>query len=294
VKFPIVEEIGNKLTALNGEVSSFYEVRAPDLDQERDLEVFYASIKRNLLNLKSEDAYKMYYLDRKIYLSTKALDFPVSKHILINHEKALSLFVATDFYSDFEFFEDFYISGGTYNRIFSVKDLPEEITPNRLMELGNFVICFRKVERKKARGLLDFRRRIHFSSMFQNLRNIDSENSFKDSEQLLENITRGEDSLFDVEIFFLVKGESKFSLEENTLDLVKNAESMDLTLRLETRALPYFFCNILPGVTPKFERKLPVPGGYLSKLLPLHRDSVMNEGIEFESTSGTRVIASNY
>ncbi len=287
--FPLFSIDKNSLTSIKGDESSFYKITPPDLEQIEDIELFLSSVQEWLVALDASHFFKFYSHKNSIYLNTNfdELDIPNSKCVSCN--RPLDLFFKDGLYSEINFYEDYHLFNQIYGRILSVKDLPDDLPINHLSGIGDFVINLQKIDSVKARESLNLKRRLHFSSLFKNIRNIESENSYKEAETILEDVIKGMEALFNVEIFFILRAKAKDELDQLTKDALRRAKEFDLTLRIESSGNSYFFANILPGVKPTFKRKLLIPASYLKTMLPLHGDFVMDDGITFLSKNANKI-----
>ena len=287
--FPVFSSEQNKLTSLKGEVGYFFKVESIDMEMLRDKEAFYSDVQAKLLSLEPNEIYRFYELEGITYLYTSNKKPNLEGMRLISQNNPLEIFFEGNTHSSIDFYEDYFVSGERYGRILSVSEFPELAKANELNQFGNFVLSFRKIDPVKSVGKLKFKRRIHFSGLFQGIRNIESEESFKEADTLLEKITKWQDALFEVEVFFILKASNKTLLDEKTESLIKKAKVKGLLLRTESLALTYFFANIVVGVVPTFKRKHLVPASFLKCLIPFSGERFMDKGMSFLSKSGKKL-----
>jgi len=198
-------------------------------------------------------------------------------------ESPLKTFFEGDVFSSVDFYKDSFLFQGKFSRIFSVREFPESILPSELARFGDYVLSFKKVDTERAIRKLKFKRRLHFSSLFAGIRNIESETSFKECDELLERLTKSEEALFETEFFFILKANSKDDLDLKTKNLLEQTRIKGLLLRLETLGLTYFFTNLIPGVLPTFKRSHLMPASFLKFLIPMETEKIMNEGMTIYS-----------
>ena len=287
--FPVFSSEQNKLTSLKGEVGYFFKVESIDMEMLRDKEAFYSDVQAKLLSLESKEIYRFYELEGMTYLYTSNKKPNLEGMKLVSQNNPLEIFFEENTHSSIDFYEDYFVSGERYGRILSVSEFPELAKANELNQFGNFVLSFRKIDPVKSVGKLKFKRRIHFSGLFQGIRNIESEESFKEADTLLEKITKWQDALFEVEVFFILKASNKTLLDEKTESLIKKAKVKGLLLRTESLALTYFFANAVVGVVPTFKRKHLVPASFLKCLIPFSGERFMDKGMSFLSKSGKKL-----
>lgn len=287
--FPVFSTYENKLISLKGEVGYFFKVESIDTEMLRDAEAFYGDVQAKLLSLESKEIYRFYQLGGVTYLYTSNQRSNLEGMKFIPENDPLSVFFEGGSHSSIDFYEDYFVSGEKYRRILSVSEFPELAGINELNQFGDFTLSFRKIDPLKSVGKLKFKRRIHFSSLFQGIRNIESEESFKEADGLLERITKGQDALFEVEAFFILKAPNKTLLDSQTEEVLKKAKVKGLILRTETLALTYFFANSVVGVVPTFKRKHLMPASFLKCLIPFSGERYMDKGMTFFSKRGKKL-----
>ncbi len=290
--FPILEINEGEITSIKGDVSKMFEIETPDLSQVGDagkasLLSFFQS---ELRNLSVDDFYKIYYLNDKLYLNTTDKDMEHLGGKLRSIKTPLSLFLGElNIFQDIEIFDDYLIINQKYLRLLSLKEMPRTIDPQFFESFGDFVIHLKKIDPVQAKKKLDRKRKLHFSLTLEVLRNIESEKAFKESEELLELVMTGEEIVFNFEGWFIVSGETKFVLDENTKELKQRANLQDFELLTEVRSLGLFYSSILPGVKPLFKRIQFVTSSFLSGLMPFPSESLMSSGIGLISPKGRKV-----
>ena len=122
------------------------------------------------------------------------------------------------------------------------------------------------------------------------MRDLDSENAYYQSEDLLNEVTTDNKAPFWLSAFFLFAPRRKEALDQQTDRLLAEFKGKNGSLFKEERALSYFYQCLVPGVAPSFKRKLDLPSDYLAYLIPLHRDFVFEDGLELSSRSGSQSI----
>ncbi len=280
-----VEE--NKLTSLNGEVSTFFEIFGPDLEglDINAVDRIFTDLEKNLIN--TEAVFKFYWLSGKLYLNCFG-DFSLEHGKIIPRNEPVATFLRQE-QARVRFYDNYLTLGNDYLRILSVEDFPETIQRFEANSYPDFVMCFKKIPKVAAKNKINFKRKLHFSALFKGMRDLDSENAYYQSEDLLNEVTTDNKALFLVECFFLVRAKTKEALDQQTDRLLAEFKGKNGLLFKEERALSYFYQSLVPGVPPSFKRKLDLPSDYLTYLIPLHRDVVFEEGLELSSRSGKPV-----
>jgi type IV secretory pathway VirB4 component len=284
--FPILEINEGEITSIKGDVSRLFKIETPDFSQMGDAEKasLLFSFQSELRNLSEDEFYRIYYLNDKLYLNTsdKSVEYFGGNLHLVS--KPLSMLLGDlNVFQDIEIFDDYLIVGQKYLRLLSLKEMPRTIDSQFLESFGDFVIHLKKIDPVEAKKKLDRKRKLHFSLTLSALRNIESEKAFQESEDLLEFVMIGEESVFNIEGWFVVTADSKFSLDEKTQELKKRANLQDFDLFTEIRSLGLFFSSIIPGVRPLFKRTQLVTSSFLSGLMPFPTEYLMSSGISLLS-----------
>lgn len=282
---PLFDESGSKLTSLKGEVSYFYEFKPKDLEAV-DRESAWQEIERfeDMLT-QTKGVVKVYSLGGRAYLNLfnqddlggverAEVDFPLSK--LCNCDKI-------------HFYENYLTAGYEFIRVMSVKEFPDSLSLFETNSFPDYVIHLKRVEKIKAKERINLRRKLHFSSLYKAMRDIESEEAYKQSEELLGDITTDRRSLFEAEMFFIVRGRTKEELDQKSDAFKLDFEGKNGELIVEERGLSFFFKGLIPGVMPSFKRRLDPPSDYLSLLIPHHQDFLYSKGISFNARSGKEI-----
>lgn len=284
---PLFETQYNRLTSLKGEVSSFFEVLPPDFEQidaDSCLKIV-REIERSLMNL--DDVLKVYWMNRKLYLNTFS-DFEISYGEMIPCCDPVGTFLPESM-GEINYYENYLTVGSEFQRVMSLKEFPECIGIMDTFDYPDFVMHLRRYNPIKAKNKLNLKRKIHFSALFKGMRDLESENAYSEAESLLEDVTRNDRALFDVEVFFLLRACTKDELDQTTKDFVEHFKLLGASFVREERGLSFFHQSAIPGVGPSFKRELPVPSDYLSHFIPMNRDYVMEIGMSLHARSGSEV-----
>lgn len=284
----------DKLISLSGVESRFFKLTPPDLEQMSadQRSQSYQRLESDLRLADFGKTFKVYYLNGQSYINVceKA---SLGDCKLTPESNPLEVFFETELYSNIEFFENYLTLNGKFLRVVTLTKAPLEVFPNLLHDLSegafSFVLHLKRVEARDAKKKLNLRRKIHFSGLFKSIKDIESENAYSESEGLLEEITKGEISLFKMECFFIVEALNLSDLNCRTSALVEGLKSIDAKGLIEGKALPVIYRSLIMGVSPLFHREIEVPSDYLSYLIPYHQDFLMNEGFELTSLRNNRL-----
>ncbi len=291
MNFPLYSMDGHKLTSLKGEVSSFYELLREDIEQmdSDTLEGYLSSLKLDLSSLKSSSFFKVYNINGSAFVNTDSEIDNISDLQFIPCVSPLEVLFENGIHSTIDFYDDYFVCNGSYNKILSVKSFSSELEISELQDLADSVLSFRRIDNVEAKSKLNLKRKLHFGQLFENIKNIDSENAYQEAEDLLEDISHQEDSLFIVELFFLLKDSSKESVDKKAKDLINELKSKDCEVLIESRALATVFNSLVPGVRPLFLRDHLCPASYLVHLFPLKKDLLQDSGIKLFSKRGKEI-----
>jgi type IV secretory pathway VirB4 component len=285
MKFPLFETIENKLVSLTGETSYLWRLTPPDLEQVEDKSSYYSSIEESIILNKTEWA-KFYYIDGQHWFNSKEeLKNPnISSEVELN---PLSI-LFKEANSEIELFDNYFVLNNRFYQLLSVETFMDQISITDL-ENCNFCLMFEKIKANTAKNKLQLNRRMHFSSTLKNIRDIESEKSYQESEDLLENVITGETEVYRSEMFFIVDGVTKKDLDDKSKELIEYINSLSGKLRIEGRGLSFFLNSIIPGVRPSLKRHKLMPSTYMSELIPLSCEEVASKGMKLSSRKGKPV-----
>lgn len=284
---PLFSVKNHELISLNGEHSFFYNIIPPDMDgmDEVTQERICLDLETDIIN--TEGSFKIYKIRDALYLNTfgkitlpkgkmEAQDKPVAT--FLGREDALA-----------QFYDNYLTVGNEFIRILSFKDFPSNLDRLETLCWHEFVIHFKKIPKIEAKNKINMKRKLHFSSLFKGMRDLDSENAYQQAENLLDEVTSDEKGLFLVEMFLVLKASTKEALDAITDQTLYDFKGKGAKLMVEERGLSYLYQCLIPGVPASFKRAIEVPSDYLAYLMPYHRDFVMDKGLELKSRQGRSV-----
>ncbi len=284
---PLFQVNGNELTSLKGEVSSFFEIKPPDMEgfDEKSQEQIFIELENDVIN--TDGLVKLYWLNQKLYLNCFS-DVALSHGEVLAQEKPIATFLGRDD-ARIHFYDNYLTCGTEFIRVLSLKDYPASLDRFEVNNWPDFVLTFKKIPKLEAKSKINFKRKLHFSALFKGMRDLDSENAYYQAENLFDDVTTDNKALFKAEIFFLLKSSTKEQLDKLTEKMIYEFKGKGAELFVEERGLSYLFQQLVPGVPANFKRSVEVPSDYLSYLVPFHRDFAMGEGLELKSRSGQSV-----
>ncbi len=282
---------GSKLSSLKGEESFFFKYLPPDLEQVSlaECEEKLQALENDLLTCDLGEWVKIYSIAGRCYINSSCAP-KLGEAQVVPHDCPLDTFVGKTPWGDVEFYEDYLTMGGNFWRLISIKNPPASLLENSLQQYGDYVLCLKRFSTAEARAKLDFRRRIHFSGLFKGIKDITSENAYKEAEATLEGLADGSHALFACEVFFVLKSITKSGLDEVTAHFQDTMKGLDCQIIVEARGMSYFFQTLVPGVAPSFKRQMLVTSDYLTGLIPFQRDHLMDvvdQGLTLKARSYT-------
>ena len=301
IDFPIIEETGNQLLSIRGNRSSFYKIELPDLEQlsPHYLEEFFNGIGRDLCLLESQCYYKFFSLGGSAYLETDSCEkFKFSSMRTLPQDNPLKIFFGkSEIISDVGIYDDYLNYNGQYVRLLSALEFSGASYPNIIPHGVDYVLTVKRISQRNALSKLERIRSSHFSSFFKKKRDLSGEGTYEQAENLLKKIIHKEESLFKVELFFLLKSSSLEELHFQTHDLQNELALRGIKLFIEGQSLvkiksglAHLFTELIPGVYPHLELRTHLnKSGHLRYLLPSHASRLMDTGVSFHDQEGGEV-----
>lgn len=294
IVFPIVEVNQNKIVSIDGNVSRFYKLVPPDLEQMAPIskESFFAGLASSLDTLDEKAYFKFYRINGNSYLETNSNRSPSLSNVEVNGlDRPLKvLFGDNGLFSDIGIYDDYLSFNGRYLRILSVLEFSEnEIDENYIPRDVNYVLFVKKSSKEKSISKLERIRTGHLAGFFKNKRDISSEGTYNQAENLIFDLVHGNELLFEIELFFLVEAHSIERLNQKTLEFHSEMQSLGVKLLIEGQSvkklksgLGRIFNEIVPGVRPTNNLRVHLDKtGHLKFLIPLRRSHLMENGIRF-------------
>lgn len=308
----IIKEIeGAKITDFQGGKSVVFEILPQDCEQMTD-EVFSSwksslitclnqlpipeekgiSGLQKLLGMKEELShwYKFYSIGEKIFLNTthEPVGLPLCQ-LKPAPEAFVNLLGAEDFYSDVLIQDDYVHFNSTYLRMINLYEMPKLVENFELQRLADLLISFKKIHPDAAKRRISTQRKLHHANLYKSMRNLESEASYVEAEKMTEAMMLGEELMFIVEGWFLIKAPSLEELNKKTQALIAELKQRDIVFLIESESLSSLFPSTIFGMEPLFKRAHECPTSYMVDILPLKKDTLMPEGYEFTTQDGIDV-----
>ena len=181
-------------------------------------------------------------------------------------------------------------TGGQYLRFVRLREFPQEIADQgHFNHLGNLLMAIRPITTSNASIKLEQKRRILHTNNSGKFANYRSEEGEEQAEELLAKIQLGEEALFEVEYWFWILTDSEIELQSKTRELLEYFRHHDGKVAIEDIGATEAFLNFVPGVVPSFINPTIVPSNCLLGFMPLSKDHLHNEGVEFHSVDDNPV-----
>src|SRR5690606_12140732 len=105
-------------------------------------------------------------------------------------------------------------------RMINFYGMPKQVNPGDLQSLGDYVIFFRKIDPDMAKRRINTQRKLHHANLYKAMRNLESEASYLEAEEMTQNLMMGEEMMFETEGWFLIKGSSLNELNLKASELI--------------------------------------------------------------------------
>ena len=306
MNFPITR-IEDERVFIGEKASWFYRLKSIDVEHLSNdgVEGLFEGVKNSLNSLKNNDEgfskltltkesnhfYKIYSLNEKCFVSTDDETFSVNGvKNEIEKDPVFSIFNDTDFLGAIEFDKDHFVLNGKYWRFINLYEVPAKLNFLQLSQIGDYFLTFRKYPVEEAKKLSGRIRNVNQITSDQTyIRNITSENAFRESETVLEDLIQGDENLFDFCLWYVVREDNKVSLDLETRRISSAISRLDARGLVETVGLSTILESFVPGTYPNFKRSHHATSSYLACSIPFTTQEVHRGGIEFSSQGGGAV-----
>ena len=292
--FPIVQVDGNKIISTEGVQSCFYKINPSDLEQfdPRERANFWEHISNWMNHLDGKEWFKLYFQNGNAYINSSVSDLSVPSGLsILPVKRPLKTFFGHDeIISDVCFYDNYLTYNGDYVRILSVVEFPDSDVDEGFLPHGvDYVLNFRRIEKEKSIQKIENIRQNHLSSFSKQKRDISGEGTYAQAEDLLENFIFDRESLFEMELYFIVKASSSDELNIKTKQLSTYLLGKGLKTFVEGQdplkgksGLGVIFSDLIPGVRPKFNLRNHLDKtSHLMFLLPFSKSRLMKNGVVF-------------
>jgi hypothetical protein len=297
--FPIARISKNGIISTKGHKSYFYKLDCLDLDQMnlKERKSFYDEVGFKLNSMASSSFYRFYRINSKSYLNT-SMDGDIAFGCEPCNNPLEVFFEGEELYSNLGIYDDYLSYNGLYKRVISIKNFKQiEFSLENLPQGIDYVLQCKRLSKTKALKKLELIRSSHQSSFLKTKKDFEGEGAYTQAEELIEDLTCGDECLFEMEMFFLPKADSLEELSSQTKILISDLTQAGMTPFIEGHSLGKLkfglgeiFKELIPGVCPEFKyRKLPNKTSHLKQLIPLHESSLMKRGVAFHDQTGNEL-----
>ncbi len=298
--FPIAEVYEHKLISIKGDTSYFYEIDGVDLEQMSMIEKenFFSHLKSKLNTLEDDFWLKLYRINKSLYINTSIKDRCLGLDSKPCNSPLEVFFENRDIYSDIGLYDDYLLFNGLYKRIVSVRSFSESLIDEYFIpESVDYCISFKKKSKRKAFKELEQIRNAHSAGLSKHKRDFESEGAYSQAEDLIGELTSGNESLFEMELYFLPKSSSLESLNLLTFDLIEELNIKGIKTFIEGHSFKELksglfdiYKEIIVGVRPSFSfRSIPNKTSHLAYLLPIGRSNLMDDGLTLKDISNNNL-----
>lgn len=298
---PIVKRSENSLLNLSGRTSYAYKVMPIDLTQKdfNSTANLYSDLGAVANSLSTDSNFSFYSILGETYIvSDGNIDSLFNVFNLVpEHNMLEKFFQAEQLYSPVEFCNNYLFYNNQYISCITLSDLPKSFGWECLNGLCDYGVFFKKQDSSIAKRRIKKIRNSHFENMFKMKKDHESAGALGEADAILENLTRGEFSEFEMVIVLFVRANDPSSLNNKiasvcnylTLnDFKPHIEGNDL-LKLNIR-LSKLFSLTVPGQWPlgqKASHYVYTP--HLVNFIPVGREFLHEKGMTFFLETGEPV-----
>lgn len=281
MEFPIYTTHGNEITALGGLKSNLWKLNPPDLEQLEDGDAYSSQVENSIIQNPSKWG-KFYQIDNQYWFNAE-IEFGNAEIKSSPEENPLSVLWGEKI-SEVDLYDNYFVVNNSFYQILSLTSFMDEVALDTLTGL-DFCLMYEQIDSQKAKSRLQLNRRMHYSSLLKGMKDIESEKSYQESEELLENIISGEEGLLNCEIFFIVKSQDKKSVFEKSRLVSSYIKDLGGKAFVEGRGLNFFLNTLIPGVKPSMKRSSMMPSSFMAVMASFTKDRLLKTGFDLMARS---------
>lgn len=295
--FPIAHVQGNQIVSNKGDVSYFFKLNPIDIEQFSQIEEdnFYSRLSRSLDNLVGY--YKFYKIGQDIFFSTDQESPEIGLSYSKQSNPTETYFGQDDFYSDIGVHDNYIQYNTRFKRVISISLINQSDAYPGILPNYDYILNIRRKESGDSLKELDHIRKAHGASLNKPRRDFNSEGAYEQAENLIYSLTHQEESLFDMEIYFVLNERSLEELEVKTNELISSLSLKGFTPFIEGHSFKRLksglfdiYKEIMPGVVPTFKyRSLLNITSHLKYLIPVSKSALMDNGVIFNDVSNNQI-----
>ena len=265
-----------------------------DLEQlEADeIKLKFQRFKSRLNHLPSGKSYKFYSINNKFIFDTpKETKEQGIYSTLTPFNEGLAPFIfSKNVLADPLFKDDYCKINGVYLRFVTI-DLLEDhfIDIGGLQRFGDYFISFFRMSTTFAKLVADDARKLSHTSLYSTLSDIEGIEQYKENEQMLRSIITREEELFKTTVTFIVSAATEGDLLTKSNVLTEELMVSGLSPSIATHSLNSVFRSYIGGMAPNMVGAKLFHSSLLLNCLPIHKDSIASDGVQFNARSGALV-----
>lgn len=258
-----------------------FRLNFPDLEQIKDTEKLVFS--HDVINELNSSSHLS-----KLHFDGEQILFGSKDPKLFNQYKEINPDISRSI--PFEIFKDFSLRENTFYQFIKIDSFSAQkaYELEALKNIGKYFIIFKKNPSTKSRKFLELYRRTNFSGVQSELRNYESEKGLIQSDELLEKIILGEESLFSFHLWFYVSSEDIRRVRQKSQEVLMALGELEIKGKIETIGLSYAV-RAFSGKLRDLKFPQTCHTSFLVNLLPLSTDSLYEDGYDFLSKSNKSI-----
>ncbi|MGB0454604.1 MAG: hypothetical protein ACPGJV_12925 [Bacteriovoracaceae bacterium] len=291
--FPIIDRENHYLISLDGYESKMIEIEGIDFDQldQESSESFFNDLSDSLDSLKDGELIKFYSIQNRHFIQLNKesnLNFNLKTKPL--HDSLELFFGDSEINSNIVFYDNYLTINNDYLKLISIKEFSNlEINQSFLPEDLEYVVMLRKIAHSDSEKMLESKRNSSSVNDHKYKKDIQGQLIYDQAESLLHRLKNGETSLFNMEMYILVRANSLSELNNKTNIVIEYFRLNKTSLFIEGHnpfkgktGIQNCYRSLIPGVNCQLNRRnIPNITDHLKYLLPVNKSFIHDEGIEF-------------
>ena len=255
----------------------------PDTFQliESEVDSLYYSIGNSIRECKKKVSF--HYKNNEVFLHCDRKEVQNFPAAIVENKKTSKIKVIKG--------HDYIYAGGEYIKILSIVKFPEDTNFSREVFFGinEYLVTYKKCNSKHVTMKLNAYRNIALSNARVGAGNHGEEEWYKATDEMLAKIVKGEEELFDSEIFIIVRSKDLAELNSRANALVDEFRRMRFKVEWEISSGLVYAAKQLFDRESSVTRQHLLDKSFLLLLLPMSREKVLNSGYSFYSQSGNEL-----
>jgi hypothetical protein len=199
--------------------------------------------------------------------------------------------------SDIIFYDDYFKVNHKAYRLIYLESYPSSLECCELQSLGDYICIFKKISSVNSKIFHERNRKSHHASFSNTDSDFEGQSSYYESDEILRDITLGDSCEFWTATWILVSDNDIDTLNEKTTAICHQLKLNDIRFIIEGssfKSLKFGLSEVFNYILPNYLfdtsiRGIRTPLRYLTNILPLHKDSLHDEGRTFFTPNGSSV-----